>query len=120
MRAAVTGATSHLPSTVVAAERGKSEPLKRPELPEHPHVAALVGDSLRPSRFEEFIGQEPLKHRLSIIAMAARSRGEALPHILLAGPPGLGKTTMANILANMMGVSFSQTAGMALGSTRDF
>lgn len=66
---------------------------------------------LRPQRLQEFIGQEKVKENLAVAIAAARSRDEALDHILLYGPPGLGKTTIATIIANEMGVSFQQTSG---------
>src|SRR6202050_936996 len=69
---------------------------------------------LRPKRLAEFIGQEKAKEQLSIALEAARSRGEALDHVLLFGPPGLGKTTLATIIANELGVGFQQTSGPAL------
>ena len=69
---------------------------------------------LRPKRLQEFIGQKKAKENLSIAIEAARSRGEALDHVLLYGPPGLGKTTLANIIANELGVAFQQTSGPAL------
>ncbi|HWE32305.1 MAG TPA: Holliday junction branch migration DNA helicase RuvB [Solirubrobacteraceae bacterium] len=70
--------------------------------------------SLRPRRLEDFVGQEALKEQLSVSIAAASSRGEALDHVLLAGPPGLGKTSLAQIIAAELGVPFVQTAGPAL------
>ena len=69
---------------------------------------------LRPRRLAEFIGQTKAKEQLAIALEAARSRGEALDHVLLFGPPGLGKTTLASIIANELGVGFQQTSGPAL------
>jgi Holliday junction DNA helicase RuvB len=69
---------------------------------------------LRPKRLAEFIGQEKAKEQLAIALEAARSRGEALDHVLLFGPPGLGKTTLATIIANELNVGFQQTSGPAL------
>jgi Holliday junction DNA helicase RuvB len=69
---------------------------------------------LRPKRLREFIGQDKIKENLSVAIEAAKSRGEALDHVLLYGPPGLGKTTLATIIANEMGTQFQQTSGPAL------
>jgi len=69
---------------------------------------------LRPNRLAEFIGQEKAKEQLAIALQAARTRGEALDHVLLFGPPGLGKTTLATIIANELDVGFQQTSGPAL------
>jgi Holliday junction DNA helicase RuvB len=69
---------------------------------------------LRPRRLAEFIGQPKAKEQLAIALEAARSRGEALDHVLLFGPPGLGKTTLATILAQELEVQFQQTSGPAL------
>ncbi len=70
--------------------------------------------SLRPRRLEDFIGQEGLKDQLAVSIAAAASRGDALDHVLLAGPPGLGKTSLAQIVAAELDVPFIQTAGPAL------
>ena len=69
---------------------------------------------LRPHRLSEFIGQTRAKEQLAIALTAAKMRGEALDHVLLFGPPGLGKTTLATIIANELGVGFQQTSGPAL------
>ncbi len=70
--------------------------------------------SLRPRRLADFVGQEPIRDQLAVSIEAASSRGDALDHVLLAGPPGLGKTSLAQILAAELGVAFVQTAGPAL------
>jgi holliday junction DNA helicase RuvB len=70
--------------------------------------------SLRPKRLGDFVGQERVKEQLAVFIEAARGRGEALDHVLLAGPPGLGKTSLAQIVASELGVEFVPTAGPAL------
>lgn len=75
--------------------------------------------SLRPKRLSEFIGQQKVKDNLSISIQAARARGEVLDHVLLYGPPGLGKTTLASILANELGVAFQATSGPVIDDKKD-
>ncbi|MBE6075161.1 Holliday junction branch migration DNA helicase RuvB [Selenomonas caprae] len=70
--------------------------------------------SLRPRKLSEYIGQDKAKKNLDIFIKAAMNRGDALDHVLLYGPPGLGKTTLAGIIANEMGVNFRQTSGPAI------
>ncbi|MGJ5673271.1 MAG: Holliday junction branch migration DNA helicase RuvB [Nostochopsis sp.] len=76
-------------------------------------------ESIRPQRFADYIGQKDLKDVLEIAIKAAKSRGEVLDHLLLYGPPGLGKTTMAMILAAEMGVNYKITSAPALERPRD-
>jgi Holliday junction DNA helicase RuvB len=75
--------------------------------------------SLRPQNLDEFVGQAGVKDQLGVSLQAARLRGEALDHVLLAGPPGLGKTSLAQILAAELGVGFVATAGPALERKAD-
>ena len=74
---------------------------------------------LRPRRLDEFVGQEALKERLSILIEAAAGRGESVDHLLFSGPPGLGKTSLAAIVASEMGATFRSTSGPALDRPGD-
>jgi Holliday junction DNA helicase RuvB len=75
--------------------------------------------SLRPPMFSEFAGQEKVCQRLELMVQAAQQRGDVLEHILLSGPPGLGKTTLAHILAHAMGVSIKNTSGPTIEKAGD-
>jgi len=93
------------------AERTISDVLDKPD--------AALEMTLRPSLFSEFTGQAKVKERLEIAVAAARQRGEALDHILLNGPPGLGKTTLAYILAKAMGTNVKATSGPIIEKAGD-
>jgi Holliday junction DNA helicase RuvB len=75
--------------------------------------------SLRPSRFEDFVGQDRIRENLGVFITAAKGRGEALDHVLFCGPPGLGKTTLAHIIAHELGVEIKSTSGPVLERAGD-
>src|SRR5579871_3639656 len=75
--------------------------------------------TLRPSKFDDYVGQQKVVEKLSIALQAAKRRGESLEHVLFHGPPGLGKTTLAYIIANFMGSKIVTTSGPALERTGD-
>jgi Holliday junction DNA helicase RuvB len=93
------------------AERMISGVLTKPD--------AALELTLRPSLFSDFTGQAKVKERLEIAVQAAKQRGECLDHILLSGPPGLGKTTLANILAKAMGSNLKNTSGPTIEKAGD-
>ncbi len=99
---------------------GEILPQESKELTSARYVPEDEGEfSLRPQTLKEYIGQKKAKENLSVFIEAARRREEALDHVLLHGPPGLGKTTLAQIIANEMGVSIRKTSGPAIEKPRD-
>jgi len=76
-------------------------------------------NSLRPSKLADYVGQEKIKENLNIFIAAAKMREESLDHVLFYGPPGLGKTTLANIIASEMGAYIKSTSGPVIEKTGD-
>ena len=93
------------------SEKRVSEVLNKPEVE--------IDIRLRPGQFRDFIGQRKVKERLELFVEAARARGDVLEHVLLSGPPGLGKTTLAYILAHAMGVNIKVTSGPVIDKPGD-
>ena len=95
-----------------------SDPKNRPIAPEA-KPDDRVDHALRPQKLADLIGQDQVKENLAILITAARQRAESLDHVLFYGPPGLGKTTLANVLANEMGVNIKTTSGPAIERAGD-
>ncbi len=80
---------------------------------------SIIEASIRPQNLDQYIGQEPLKEQMGLFIEATRRRSEALDHVLVFGPPGLGKTTIANVIANELGVSMRSTSGPVIEKAGD-
>lgn len=79
----------------------------------------LVEASIRPKRLDDYLGQQPVREQLKIAIEAAKGRGEAMDHVLIFGPPGLGKTTLSHVIANELGVSLRSTSGPVIEKAGD-
>lgn len=102
------------PRREVLATEGAHDPSNRPVSPTADASESIDEVSLRPRNLEDFVGQREVVEHLGIVLEAARRRGQPVDHLLFAGPPGLGKTTLAGIVASEMGVGLRVTSGPAL------
>ena len=100
----------------VTADVTQDERIVDPDVPEHDRE---FDAALRPRRIDEFVGQDRVKEQLALLIDGARARGETVDHLLFSGPPGLGKTTLAGIVSNELGVGFQPTSGPALDRPGD-
>ena len=96
-----------------------SEPAQRAVSPEFTEDDLALDRSLRPKRLDDYLGQTKIKESLGILIQAAQGRGDVADHILFSGPPGLGKTTLATVVANELGANIKTTSGPAIERTGD-
>ena len=105
--------------TAIDPQQSAADPAVRPVSPAAQQDDEQQDTRLRPARLQDFVGQPQVRENLSIAMQAARMRGEPLDHIAIYGPPGLGKTTLANIIAHEMGASIKVTSGPAVERASD-